>query len=292
MSSAPFPPPPALLPRRMTVRIRGVVKRGPLGLTVGLAILVVILLASYALPLAHDPLAADPIVSLQPPSGDHWFGTDTIGRDAFARVVRSGRTDLPLALLGTLAALVIGVALGLLVSVKRRASEWAMRGLDMFQSFPLLILAVAIISLAQNQLGYVVLAIAMIFAPLFVRLVRSEALALRESRFIEAAVAIGASRSRLMVRHILPNVTGIILVQAALTASRAVLLIAALSFLGIGITPPTPSWGGMIQQGSAQIASGQWWISVFPGIFVVLCVLAFNLVADGLEVVLGRGARG
>jgi peptide/nickel transport system permease protein len=95
-----------------------------------------------------------------------------------------------------------------------------------------------------------------------------------------------------MLRHVLPNVAGIILVQAAVTASRALLLIAALSFLGIGITPPTPSWGAMIEQGSAQISTGQWWVSVFPGVFVVFCVLAFNLIADGLEAMLGRGARG
>jgi peptide/nickel transport system permease protein len=280
------------LSRRATLRLDGVITHGRSGVTVGIAIVLLILAASYLLPLSHDPLAANPAQSLQGPSREHWFGTDSIGRDSFARVIRSARNDLPLALLGTLAAMVSGVAVGLVVSVKGRLSEWLMRGLDMFQAFPLLILAVAIISLAQNRLGYVVLAIAMIFAPLFVRLVRAEALALRESRFVEAAVAIGASRSRVMLRHILPNVTGIILVQAALTASRAVLLIAALSFLGIGITPPTPSWGAMIEQGSAQIASGQWWISCFPGIFVVLCVLTFNLIADGLEVVLGRGARG
>jgi peptide/nickel transport system permease protein len=167
-----------------------------------------------------------------------------------------------------------------------------MRGLDMFQSFPLLVLAIAIVALTGNKLHNVVFAIAFLNIPRFVRLVRSEALSLRESRFVEAAYAIGASRTRVMTRHLLPNMTGTILVRASLTAAQAIIVIAALSFLGIGVTPPTPSWGALIQSGAQNITTGQWWVSLFPGCAVFLTVLALNQVGDGLESILGRGAHG
>jgi peptide/nickel transport system permease protein len=289
--------PPAMIGERTRRRaypvrsLLGAARRSP-GAVFGALVIVAILLAGYFLPLPYDPYAPDTNATLQGPSSDHWFGTDSIGRDQLSRVIDAAQTDLPLALGGSLLAMLIGVPIGLIVSSKARSSEWAMRGIDLLQAFPLIILAATIVQLKGNRLSWVVIAIALIFAPLFIRLVRSEALAIRESRYIEAAGAIGASRKRIMFRHLLPNVTGIIMVQAAVTASNAVLLIAALSFLGIGITPPTASWGAMIQGGASLIAAGQWWIAVFPGLVVMLCVLCFNLIADSLESVFGRGARG
>jgi peptide/nickel transport system permease protein len=266
-------------------------RNGRAGVSVGCAVLATLLLAAFFLPFRYGPNEIQISATLRGPSGAHWFGTDQVGRDVFARVVTAGGTDLPLALGGTGLALLIGVTIGLMVSVKSKWSERGMRGLDMFQAFPVLILAIAIVSLGGNNITWVMLAIALIFFPTFTRLVRSESLALRESRFIEAAMSIGASRYRITTRHILPNVVGIILVQVAIAASHAVLLIAGLSFLGIGVHPPTPSWGEMIQQGSEQIVSGQWWIAVFPGIFVVVCVFMFNMIGDGLDAIMGRGAR-
>jgi peptide/nickel transport system permease protein len=266
--------------------------RGKVNVIVGSTVIVAILIASTLAPLPYDPLEPDAAVALQGPSSSHWFGTDNIGRDVFSRVIAAGRLDVLLALAGTLVSLVIGVPLGLAASTKGRWSDRLMRGLDMFQSFPVLILAIAIVAIAGNHLSNVVIAIAIFNTPRFIRLVRSEALALREARFIEAAVAIGASRTRVMARHMLPNVTGTILVQASLTAAQAIVLIAALTYLGIGISPPEASWGSMIRSGSESIATGQWWTWVFPGLAVFICVFCFNLIGEGLEHVFARGSRG
>jgi peptide/nickel transport system permease protein len=268
------------------------VRRAGMSVTVGCTLILVVLIAAFLAPLPHNPLQVNTSMTLQRPGSGHWFGTDNLGRDLFSRVIVAGRTDLPLALLGTVASLCIGVPFGLIASAKGKWSERLMRGLDMFQAFPLLILAIVIVTLAGNHLSNVVIAIAITNTPRFIRLVRAEALALRESRFIEAAIAIGASRTRVLARHMLPNVTGPILVQASLTAAQAIVLIAALSFLGIGITPPKASWGAMIQNGAGDIATGQWWISVFPGLAVFACVLSFNLIGEGLEQVFARGSHG
>lgn len=249
----------------------------------GLVMLIGLLAAGFFLPLPYDPVTPDPLHTSEAPSLDHWFGTDGDGFDVFSRTIASAQRDLPLALIGTLVSLVLGVPLGLLVSTKSRISEWVMRGLDIFQAFPLVILAVAVVTLAGNNLSNVVLAIMIVNVPRFMRLIRSEALALRESRFIEAARAVGATRRRILRHHILPNVAGVTVVQSALAAAQAIIVIAALSFLGVGVSPPDPSWGLMIQEGSRQLITGQWWVALFPGLFVLVTVTAFNLVADGLQ---------
>jgi peptide/nickel transport system permease protein len=275
------------LVRRSWGRVQG----GNRKIQLGAGIIVLLLLAGLVLPLPHDPLTTSPDI-LQAPSGGHIMGTDQLGRDVFARTVRAARLDLPLVIASTLASVIIGVGLGLLVSTRSRLSEWAMRGLDIFQAFPMLVLAMVIVAVAGNSRTMVILALALISFPMFLRLVRAEALALRESRFIEAAVAIGATRRQVLWHHMLPNVTGVILVNAAVTASRAILMIAALSFLGIGVEPPTPSWGLMMQEGSQSLVAGEWWVSFFPGLGVLLVGLGFNLLGDGLEQVTGRGSRG
>lgn len=256
----------------------------------GLGMITALILAAFFAPLPHPPNQPHTAVTLQPPSGTYWFGTDGLGRDVFARVIRAGRIDLPTALGGTLVSLVIGVLIGLAVSVKTPWAQRVMRGVDMLQSFPLLILALAIVELAHSGLASLVIAIAIVSVPLFIRLVRSEALALRESRFVEAAFAIGAKRQRVLLHHVLPNVIGIILVQASLTVSRALLVESALSFLGVGVQPPTPSLGAMIRDGTNWLSTGAWWTVVFPGLAIFVAVFAFNQIADRLDIVLGRGA--
>jgi peptide/nickel transport system permease protein len=251
----------------------------------GLAVLALVLLAGYLLPLPHSPTRPDALNTLKPPSGGHWFGTDSDGFDVFARTIASAQRDLPLALGGTLASLLIGVPLGLLASTKSRWSERVMRGLDVFQSFPLVIIAIAIVTLTGNRLENVILAIMVINVPRFMRLIRSEALSLRESRFIEAAWAVGATRGRVLRRHMLPNVLGITLAQSSLAAAHAIVVIAALSFLGVGVSPPEPSWGLMIQAGARLMTTGSWWVVVFPGLAVLLTVAALNLIADGLQLI-------
>ncbi len=257
----------------------------------GVLLIVALIVVAYAVPYSAVDYANGGRESLAAP-GQYWLGTDNLGRDVFRRVLAGARLDLPLALSGMLVSLLLGVPLGLLASQKSRWSERFMRGLDMFQAFPLLVLAIVLVALAGNALWMVVVAISLINTPRFIRLVRSEALSLRESRFVEAAVAIGATRKRVMFKHLLPNTTNTILVQASLTAAQSIVVIAALAYLGIGIKPPKASWGAMIRDGSQGITTGHWWISIFPGIAVFLCVLLFNTIADRLERVLSRGARG
>lgn len=293
MSSQPIATivPELSVPKRVVGQGWRIVRHGNRAALLGSLALLLILLAGFVAPLPHDPKAFS-LASLHAPSSTYWFGTDTLGRDIFSRVVRASSLDLPLALLGTLASLVVGVAVGLLVSGKNRASEWVMRGLDVFMAFPLLVLAIALVTLAGNHTYMVIVVIAIIFFPRFTRLVRVEALAIRESRYVEAAIATGASPYRVMAYHILPSVSGIILVQATLTASQALLAVAGLSFLGVGVSQQSISWGLMMSQGRDALTTGQWWLSIFPGLAVFICVVLFNLVADGLEVVFGRGARG
>ena len=261
---------------------RGVARHG--GIAAGLAVLVILLLAALFAPLPYDPNSPSSS-SLLPPSGEHWLGTDRSGFDVFSRTIAAGRLDLPLALIGTLLSLIIGVPVGLAASAKGRWSEGIMRGLDVFQAFPLLVLAIVIVSLTGNNLRTVVLALVLINAPRFVRLTRSEALSVRESRFMEAANAMGASWSRLLWRHLLPNISGSILAQASLGAANAIVVIAALSFLGIGTSPSDASWGAMIRSGSQTMATGQWWIAFGPGIAVFITVLSFNGIADGIAAI-------
>lgn len=253
------------------------------GIAVGLFVLASILLAAFLAPLPYDPYAPASTTTLDAPSSEHWLGTDRSGFDVFSRMIAAGRLDLPLALIGTFLSLVIGVTIGLAASSKGRGSESIMRGLDVFQAFPLLVLAIVIVSLTGNNLPTVVLAIVLIETPRFVRLTRSQALTLRESRFIEAAYAMGATHRRVLWRHLLPNVSGAILAQASLAAANAIVVIAALSFLGIGTSPTDASWGSMIRSGSQVIATGDWWVALGPGIAVFITVLAFNAIADGIQ---------
>jgi peptide/nickel transport system permease protein len=264
------------------------IDRARLSVYTGVIVLVLILSSSYIINTPYDPNATNPDLVARPPDAEFWFGTDLVGRDIFSRVISASRRDLPLALIGTLVSLLIGVPIGLLVSVKSRWSEIVMRGLDALQSFPLMILAIAIVTLTGNRLENVIIAIAIINGPRFIRIVRSEALSLRERRFIEAAIAIGASPVRIMFRHLLPNVTGMILAQSSLSAANAILAIAALNYIGFGVTPPDASWGSMLQAGARNAIQGQWWMAGFPALAVILSVFSLNLIADGVEA-MGRG---
>jgi peptide/nickel transport system permease protein len=246
------------------------------------------MLAGFFLPLPYDPITPNVDAIAQPPSAVHWFGTDLTGFDVFSRVIASSSRDLPLSLIGTLMSMLLGVPLGLAASSKGRWGERIMRALDVFQAFPVLILAIAIVTLTGNQLQNVVLAIMIINIPRFMRLVRSEALPLRDSRFMEAAYAIGCSPLRLMFRHLLPNVLGVIFVQASLTAAYAIIVIASLNFIGIGVSPPLPTWGSMIQSGAQTVSQGDWWMSLFPGLAVFFTVFNLNQVAEGLDEMIGH----
>jgi peptide/nickel transport system permease protein len=243
-------------------------------------------------PTPFDPIKPNTNIGIAGPNAHHLFGTDELGRDIFSRMLDAGRTDIPLVLAAALLATVTGIIIGLAVSARSPWSERVMRVLDLFQAFPAYVLLIVLIVVAGNSLSILMLVIALIYGPGFARQIRAEALAIRESRFIEAAISIGSSTRRLLVRHVLPNVTGIIVVNFALTAAQGLIILAALSFLGFGVQPPTPDWGAMISDGSQYLADGDWWMFLWPGIIIVVLGFFFYHLHLGLDTVLGRGSRG
>jgi peptide/nickel transport system permease protein len=269
-------------PRTARNRFLLFVRANP-GIAVGGGVLALLLLASFFAPLPYGPTTPDPTNVLQEPSAAHIFGTDANGFDVFSRVVAAGQRDLPLALIGTLASLVIGLLIGLPLSSKSRWSERLMRALDAFQSFPLIVLSVTIVSLTGNNIQNIVYAIVIINGPRFIRLIRGEALSIRDGRFIEAAVATGARPRRIVFRHIMPNVVDVCLVQCSLTAANAVIVIAALNFLGVGVSPPDPTWGSMVQVGAQGISTGQWWVAIWPGVAIFIAIASLNVLANGIQ---------
>lgn len=256
------------------------------------AVLAALCVAALALPLPFDPLTPDPSSILQPPSITHPFGTDGNGFDIFSRTIAAAGRDLPLVIAGTFGSLLLGLPLGLIAGTKSRFSEVLLRTLDVFQSFPVIIIAIAVVAVSGNNIASVIPAILIINVPRFIRLIRTESLAIRESRYVEAARVAGASKARILYRHILPNVADITIVQTSLAAAHAMIVIAALSFVGVGITLPEPSWGGMIQDGARQIVTGHWWVSLFPGLAMFAVICCFNIAADGVQLAADRGGAG
>jgi len=222
----------------------------------------------------HDPYATNIIERLSTPGGAYLFGTDEVGFDIFSRTIIAGKIDLFISLL------IIGLPLGLMASDKTKNADRIMKVLDMFQAFPLLVLAIVIVAMWGNNIRNVIFAIILINVPRFTRLIRSEALTVRESRFIEVATAMGASKTRIISKHLLPNILGTLLAQASITTAHSIVVVAALSFIGIGVVPPEASWGSMIRAGSQYMITGQWWMSLFPGLAIFLSVLSFNTISQ------------
>jgi peptide/nickel transport system permease protein len=264
-------------------------RRLRLRLWIPTAFLVTLILVGFLAPLPFDPRTPDSSgVPLSAPSADHLMGTDKFGLDVYSRLLASAATDIPLAVGGMLISLVVGTVLGLTATLRGRRGERLVRALDVFQAFPLLLIAIAVVALMGNHLRNVIIAIVVLNIPRFIRLIRSEGLTIRESRYIEAAQAIGVSTSRLLFRHMLPNMTGTILAQASLAVANAIVVIASLSFLGIGINAADPSWGAMLQTGSQSITTGEWWAWVFPGAAIFLTILSLNVIGDELQDSFGR----
>jgi len=255
-------------------------------LIVGVAIVAILIAAAFIVPaLSHiGPQTANPVAALQGPSLRHPFGTDESGLDVFTRVFYAPRIDFPLAAAGVGVGLGVGVLLGLIAGWSRGlVGEVIMRITDLLQAFPLFILALALVALTGNKLTNVVWALGFVNAPVFLRLIRSRVLTIREQRYVRAAVALGNSRTRLVARHVLPNAVGPVIVQAGISMGYAILILAGLAFLGVGVQVPTPEWGSMILIGSANITTGQWWTAVFPGVALSIAVLGFNLISEGIE---------
>ena len=252
----------------------------------GVGIIVFLLAASFLVPAlsgwgARQP---NPVASLASPSAAHLFGTDESGFDIFTRDFYAPRVDLPVAAAGVALGMAIGVVLGVATGAARGwLGEIVMRIADIIQAFPLFILAIALVALSGNHLSNIIFALAFLNAPIFLRLVRSRTVSLREHRFIEAAVALGNSPQRILWRHILPNAIGPAIVQAGISMGYAILTVAGLAFLGVGVQVPTPEWGSMILTGRNDITTGQWWTEIFPGIALAIAVVAFNLLSEGVE---------
>jgi peptide/nickel transport system permease protein len=228
---------------------------------------------------------------LKGPSAAHWFGTDELGRDVLSRVIIAVQPSLEVAVVSVGFALVAGVLLGLVAGYYGRfADSFIMRCMDILFAFPVMLLAIAIVAVLGAGIGNAMIAIAVVYTPIFARITRASVLSVREEVYVRAAVSVGARDRAIITRHILPNVAGPIIVQTSLSLGFAILTEAALSFLGLGIQPPLPSWGGMLfdAQGFMQRA---WWMAVFPGLAIVLTVLSFNLVGDALRDVLDPRRR-
>jgi peptide/nickel transport system permease protein len=260
----------------------------------GIAIVLCVCLAALLAPLVapYGPTEGNPDQTLQPPSWQHLFGTDAIGFDIFSRTLYAARLDLAIAFGAVGIALVIGCALGAVAGFfSRGADEVLMRTMDMLSAFPSFILALGIVAAIGPSLQNLIFAIALVNVPVFARLLRSRVLSVKQSQFVRAATAIGCSRSRVLLAHVLPNSMAPIFVQSTLAAGYAILEAAGLSFIGLGIRVPTAEWGVMINMGLPYVVSGQWWIAFFPGIAIAITVMGFNLIGDGLQDVLDPRRR-
>ncbi len=240
----------------------------------------------------YPPTVADPLHSLDPPSWAHPLGTDVAGMDVLSRIIFATRINLLVSITAVAGAFLLGVPVGLLIGFYRGlASTLVMRLFDFIQSFPVFVLGMALVSVLGQEIWNVALVLAVLFVPVFARLVRAEVLSLRERPFIGAARCSGAGDFSVMFRHILPNALTPALVQLSISIGMAILLTAGLSFIGAGVRMPTPEWGLMVSSGAQQLILGVWWVSLFPGIAIVLAVLCFALLGDQLRIFLDPTRR-
>ncbi len=241
----------------------------------------------------YSPTAQSLPDQLLPPSPQHWLGTDEFGRDILSRILSGARLALLIGLVADAVALIFGSLLGLLAAFYGRwADAVVMRAMDMFLAFPYLLLAMVVIAVLGPGLTSAMIAIGVVYVPQFARLVRSSALAVREEQYVEAARALGVGRTRIVLRHALPNVAPPAIAQATLLFGIAILEVAGLGFLGLGAQPPTPEWGAMLAESRTYILTS-WWLSAFPGLAIMISVLAFTLIGDFLRDLLDvRASRG
>jgi peptide/nickel transport system permease protein len=264
---------------------RYVVAENPVtGLAFGLFVLILIAAVIGPWIVPYDPLASSASATLKPPSFEHWFGTDQLGRDVFSRVVVATRLDATIAIASVALVFLMGGLAGVAAGYYGGWTDRIVsRVADTIMAFPLFVLAMGIVAALGNTVQNIVLATAIINFPLYARIARAEANIRREAGFVEAARLSGNSEWRILTFQILPNVFPILVVQMSLTMGYAILNAAGLSFIGLGVRPPTPEWGIMVAEGAANIISGEWWIAFFPGAALMLAVFCFNLLGDGLR---------
>lgn len=250
----------------------------------GVVILLLVMAALAPVIAPYDPFTTNPSASLEPPSVEHLFGTDVYGEDVFSRVLYGARLDLAIAFGAVAFALVIGCFLGAVAGYwEGLLDEVIMRTMDILQAFPAFILALAIAGALGPSFQNLIIAISVTNLPIYARLMRVSILSNKRSQYAMAALSSGNSHWRILFRHLLPNSLGPIFIQSTLQPGYAILTAAGLSFIGLGVKLPQPEWGLMVATGSSRIITGQWWVSFFPGLFIVIAVMGFNLIGDGLQ---------
>lgn len=259
-------------------------RRQPLSIAAAIIVLILILTAIFGPMLApYDPNDIDMASRFAPPSLSHPFGTDDFGRDILSRVMVGARVSLQVGLIAVGLSATMGTLLGLISGYAGRITdEIIMRAMDILFAFPAILLAIAIMAALGKGIGNAMIAIGVVYVPIFARIARGSVLAIREEDFVEAARSIGASNIRIMFRHIFPNTLSPLIVETTLSLSFAILAEAALSFFGLGTQPPDPSWGRMLSEGRAYFQQSVW-LGIFPGLAIMLTVLGFNLLGDGLR---------
>ena len=267
-------------------------RRNPTVMISGSVLLFMVFVAIFAPFLANDPMELEPWNRLKPPSGDYWFGTDHLGRDAFARTVYGTRISLSVGLIVALASSGFGLIIGLLAGYIRMVDTIVMRVMDGLMAIPSILFAIALVALMGGSVQNVIIAITVPEIPRVVRLVRAIVLSIREMPYVEAAIASGTRLPGILIKHILPNTFAPLMVQATYICGSAVILEALLSFLGAGKPPEIPSWGNMIAEGRVYFQFKSWLI-LFPGVCLAIMVLTVNILGDGLRDTLDpRIARG
>jgi len=230
---------------------------------------------------------SNPVARLKPPSASHWFGTDSLGRDVLLRIAHGARVSLWVGVATIAMAVAVGVPLGLVAGMAGGGVDNVlMRLMDILQAFPYLLLAIAIVAMLGPGLTNTMLAISVVTVPNYARVARSMALYLREQDFVMASRSLGVSEWNILMEHMLPNSLSPLIVQATLGIAAAILNAAALGFLGLGQQPPWPEWGAMLSDSAKFLSAGAWWALTFPGLAIMLSVLGFNLLGDGLRDVL------
>lgn len=267
---------------------------------IGYVIVAVSLVMIFVGPLVapYPAEEANPTERLQPPSRDHWFGTDDSGMDIFSRVLHAPRVDLVIGLLATGLSVALGAPLGVLVGYyagrggwKGAVSEFVMRVADVVQAFPLFVLAIAVVSVTGQSVLNLILVMGVLYVPIYVRLTRSQALSVKERTFVEAAYSMGSSDRRIVLRHVMPNSMAPALAQMSVNVAWAILLAASLSFVGAGVKIPTAEWGLMIAMGSVNLITGEWWPALIPGAALTVTVLGYALVGESLQYVFNPAER-
>lgn len=266
---------------RATIAAFNTNKTSWFGLCLFLVITVLAILAPWISP--HDPIEQDIFSKLQGPSATYWFGTDYFGRDILSRLLHGARYSLIIGIAATFFAMVVGSIIGVLAGYYGgRFDTITMQVMDILLAFPALILGLIIVAMLGPSLTNIIIAIALTSIPSFARIARAPTIAVKEREFIEAGRSLGYSDARLMIVHILPNIAAEILVMFSLWTASSIRTEASLSFIGLGLKPPTPTWGGMIREGFENILES-YWLVMMPGLAILLVVFALNLLGDGLR---------